>query len=79
MSSVRRGRRGGQGSGAIDPSEVAHVGNGVPCRYFQRGRCTRGTQCQFSHAEGGSGGKNRSDTRATLEQELAKKERGESQ
>ncbi|KXN88552.1 Serine/threonine-protein phosphatase 5 [Leucoagaricus sp. SymC.cos] len=35
-----------------DSEKCRHVGNRVPCRYYNRGKmgCTRGSQCAFSHA-----------------------------
>ncbi|KAL0575379.1 hypothetical protein V5O48_006592 [Marasmius crinis-equi] len=31
-------------------SDCEHVGNGVGCRFYNHGGCTRGSRCQFSHA-----------------------------
>jgi hypothetical protein len=33
-----------------DSSDCAHDGNGIPCRFYNRDGCLRGTDCEFSHA-----------------------------
>ncbi|PPQ64038.1 hypothetical protein CVT24_008851 [Panaeolus cyanescens] len=33
-----------------DSSDCNHVGNGVPCRFYNHDGCSRGTLCTFSHA-----------------------------
>ncbi|KAF8063561.1 hypothetical protein FPV67DRAFT_1507114 [Lyophyllum atratum] len=33
-----------------DSSECNHVGNGVPCRFYNHDGCARGVECEFSHA-----------------------------
>lgn len=33
-----------------DSSDCQHVGNGVPCRFYNHEGCTRGTGCAYSHA-----------------------------
>ena len=33
-----------------DSSDCQHVGNGVPCRFYNHQGCARGTACTFSHA-----------------------------
>ncbi|KAF8152602.1 hypothetical protein B0H34DRAFT_726777 [Crassisporium funariophilum] len=33
-----------------DSSDCEHAGNGVPCRFYNHGGCSRGTSCMFSHA-----------------------------
>ncbi|KAL0060870.1 hypothetical protein AAF712_012334 [Marasmius tenuissimus] len=31
-------------------SDCEHIGNGVSCKYYNQGRCTRGQECAYSHA-----------------------------
>ncbi|KAL0580591.1 hypothetical protein V5O48_001416 [Marasmius crinis-equi] len=31
-------------------SDCEHTGNGVSCKYYNQGRCTRGRECIYSHA-----------------------------
>lgn len=33
-----------------DSSDWHHEGNGIPCRFYNRDGCLRGTDCRFSHA-----------------------------
>ncbi|KAF9006952.1 hypothetical protein BDQ17DRAFT_1302352 [Cyathus striatus] len=33
-----------------DSSDCNHVGNGVPCRFYNHAGCSRGAECMFSHA-----------------------------
>ncbi|GLB42978.1 putative zinc finger [Lyophyllum shimeji] len=33
-----------------DSSDCNHVGNGVPCRFYNHDGCARGAECEFSHA-----------------------------
>ena len=33
-----------------DSSDCAHVGNGVPCRFYNHDGCVRGAECAYSHA-----------------------------
>ncbi|KAH9035205.1 TPR-like protein [Lactarius pseudohatsudake] len=33
-----------------DSSDWNHEGNGFPCRYYNHDGCTRGVECEFSHA-----------------------------
>ncbi|KAG5635690.1 hypothetical protein H0H81_010393 [Sphagnurus paluster] len=33
-----------------DSSDCNHVGNGVPCRFYNHDGCGRGKECEFSHA-----------------------------
>ncbi|KAG5340650.1 hypothetical protein C0989_000905 [Termitomyces sp. Mn162] len=33
-----------------DSSDCNHVGNGVPCRFYNHDGCARGIECDFSHA-----------------------------
>jgi hypothetical protein len=33
-----------------DSSDCYHVGNGVPCWFYNRTGCTRGAECTYSHA-----------------------------
>ncbi|KAG6860442.1 hypothetical protein C0995_011082 [Termitomyces sp. Mi166 len=33
-----------------DSSDCNHVGNGVPCRFYNHNGCARGVECDFSHA-----------------------------
>ena len=33
-----------------DSSDCAHVGNGVPCRFYNHDGCVRGEECGYSHA-----------------------------
>ncbi|KAG6841163.1 hypothetical protein C0991_001291 [Blastosporella zonata] len=33
-----------------DSSDCNHVGNGVPCRFYNHDGCARGAECDFSHA-----------------------------
>ncbi|KAG6916623.1 hypothetical protein DXG01_006119 [Tephrocybe rancida] len=35
---------------ASDSSDCNHVGNGVPCRFYNHDGCARGAECDFSHA-----------------------------
>ena len=36
--------------GYSDSSDCLHVGNGVPCRFYNHAGCVRGAECAFSHA-----------------------------
>lgn len=36
--------------GFSDSSDCVHVGNGVPCRFYNHAGCGRGAECAFSHA-----------------------------
>ncbi|KAJ7077890.1 hypothetical protein B0H15DRAFT_861325 [Mycena belliarum] len=33
-----------------DSSDFEHVGNGVPCRFYNHDGCAKGNQCRFKHA-----------------------------
>ncbi|KAF9533853.1 hypothetical protein CPB83DRAFT_844632 [Crepidotus variabilis] len=33
-----------------DSSDCQHVGNGVPCRFYNHEGCSRGSECAYSHA-----------------------------
>lgn len=33
-----------------DSSDCVHVGNGIPCRFYNHDGCSRGDQCNYSHA-----------------------------
>ncbi len=33
-----------------DSSDCQHVGNGVPCRFYNHNGCVLGTACAYSHA-----------------------------
>ncbi|KAF9009605.1 hypothetical protein BDQ17DRAFT_1421775 [Cyathus striatus] len=33
-----------------DTSDCLHIGNGTPCRFYNKGLCNKGEQCSFSHA-----------------------------
>jgi hypothetical protein len=33
-----------------DSSDCRHVGNGVPCRFYNHDGCGKGTECPYSHA-----------------------------
>jgi len=33
-----------------DSSDCQHVGNGVPCRFYNHNGCGKGTECPYSHA-----------------------------
>jgi hypothetical protein len=33
-----------------DSSDCQHVGNGVPCRFYNHDGCGKGSQCPYSHA-----------------------------
>ncbi|KAG6850357.1 hypothetical protein H0H93_014311 [Arthromyces matolae] len=33
-----------------DSSDCNHVGNGIPCRFYNHDGCARGSQCEYSHA-----------------------------
>ncbi|KAF9009606.1 hypothetical protein BDQ17DRAFT_1072781 [Cyathus striatus] len=33
-----------------DTSDCLHLGNGTPCRFYNRGKCKKGDKCRFSHA-----------------------------
>ena len=55
-----------------EAGEPQHIGNGVPCRFLnKRGGCARGAQCAFSHVA--------RTRRTALEEELAKKNFGQSE
>ena len=33
-----------------DSSDWNHEGNGIPCKFYNHGGCSRGPKCRFSHA-----------------------------
>ena len=33
-----------------ESEDSKHIGNRMPCRFYNKGECRRGTECKFSHA-----------------------------
>ena len=56
-------RDGGRGGGGGGYRGGGGGGGGDTCRDFQRGDCSRGSSCRFSHEGGGGGGGGRGNDR----------------
>lgn len=63
-----RGWRGGGRSSGNHGKRLAHNQESLPCHHFQRGMCSYGARCRFSHDRTRGGGSNR-DSHANDEPE----------